>query len=57
MVDLPRLVSEHFGSCHFGKKKGKERKRLELIYRRMATCLSALLCLNWKEREKKKVEC
>lgn len=57
MVDLPWLVSEHFGSCHFGKKKGKERKRLELIYRRMATCLSALLCLNWKEREKKKVEC
>lgn len=35
------------------KKKEKERKRLELIYRRMATCLSALLCLNWKEREKK----
>lgn len=31
MVDLPPLVSEHFGSCHFEKKgKGKEEVGIDL---------------------------
>lgn len=55
MVDLPRLVSEHFGSCHFEKKKreGKEEVGIDLQEDGHLSVCTFVLKLEG-EREKKK---
>lgn len=55
MVDLPALVSEHFGSCHFEKKKGKEKEEVGIDLQEDGHLSVCTLVLKLEgERKKKK---
>lgn len=57
MVDLPRLVSEHFGSCHFEKNtRGKEEVGIDLQEDgHLSVCTFVLKLEGERKKKKKKV--